>query len=257
MPSNIRISRIFLFSCLSFLSYSNFGQTRSSNTDQSLPNSKMNVYFLSGLGADKRVFDQLKLDDQFDVHHIEWIQPQKKETLSHYAGRLVSQMDTARPFQLVGLSFGGIIASELSEIVHPKQIILISSTPTGIPVSKFNQGLIKFLLLSPFASPILKSTNSMTYKYFGADTPEMKKLLKDILHDTDSKFLKWALVRMSSWDRKTRAENLFHIHGSSDRLIAPKLVKPDVWIEGGGHLMVYSHADQISAILNKQILKGN
>ena len=69
---------------------------------------KMNVYFISGLGADKRVFSKLQLDDQFSVNYIEWIAPLKKETLQHYASRLVTQIDTTKPFQLVGLSFGGI-----------------------------------------------------------------------------------------------------------------------------------------------------
>ncbi|MCF0056815.1 alpha/beta fold hydrolase [Dyadobacter sp. CY356] len=216
---------------------------------------KMNVYFLSGLGADKRVFDKLKLDDRYDVHYIEWISPKRKEPLHDYAQRLIAQMDTTKPFQLVGLSFGGIVASEIAEIVRPEQIILISSTPTNIPVSKFNRGLIKFFLASPFAAPILKSTNSYTYRYFGADTPELKTLLKQILHDTDSKFLKWALIRMSEWKHPDKAENLYHIHGSEDRLIPLKIVKPDIIIEGGGHLMVYKQHEEISKILNQQLAK--
>jgi pimeloyl-ACP methyl ester carboxylesterase len=214
---------------------------------------KMNVYFLSGLGADKRVFDKLKLDNRFAVHYIDWIPPKKKEPLHAYALRLIAQMDTTRPFQLVGLSFGGIMASEIAEIVRPEQIILISSTPTNIPVSKFNRGLIKFLLFSPLSTPILKSANSFTYKYFGADTPELKTLLKQILHDTDSKFLKWALTRMTDWNHPDKAENLFHIHGSDDRLIPLKIVKPDVIMEGGGHLMVYKEHEEISKILNQQL----
>jgi len=214
---------------------------------------KMNVYFLSGLGADKRVFSKLSLDDRFDVHYIDWIPRKKKEPLHDYAVRLIAQMDTTKPFQLVGLSFGGIIASELSEIVHPEQIILISSTPTNIPISKFNRGLIKFLLFSPLAAPILKSANSFTYKYFGADTPELKTLLKQILHDTDSKFLKWALTRMSEWNHPNKVKNLYHIHGSADRLIPLKIVKPDTIIEGGGHLMVYAQHEEISRILNDQL----
>jgi pimeloyl-ACP methyl ester carboxylesterase len=218
--------------------------------------SKMNVYFISGLGADKRVFDRLKLNDAFAVKHIAWIRPEKKETMAHYAGRLVAQIDTTQPFQLVGLSFGGVMASELSDRVHPEQIILISSTPLGIPVSKGYQRLIRFLLLSPFAAPLLKSTNPLVYKYFGADTPELKTMLKSILHDTDSKFLKWALVHMSSWDRKKKADHVFHIHGSNDQLIEIKLVQPDIVIDGGGHLMVYAQADQISAILNRQLKEG-
>jgi len=216
---------------------------------------KMNVYFLSGLGADKRVFSKLNLDDRFEVHYIDWISPKKKEALHDYAVRLTAQMDTTKPFQLVGLSFGGIIASELSEIARPEQIILISSTPTNIPISKFNRGLIKFLLFSPLAAPILKSANSFTYKYFGADTPELKTLLKQILHDTDSKFLKWALTRMSEWNHPDKVENLYHIHGSADRLIPLKIVKPDNVIEGGGHLMVYAQHEDISRILNEQLAR--
>lgn len=213
----------------------------------------MNIYFLSGLGADKRVFSKIRLDDRFTVHHIDWIKPSKKETLSNYASRLAAKIDTTQPFQLVGLSFGGIIASELSNIIHPEQIILISSTPTGLPVSKFNHALIKFLLLSPLAAPVLKSANSLTYKFFGADNPELQSLLKQILHDTDSKFLKWALVQMSRWDRKEKAANLFHIHGTADKLIPIKLVNPDVRIEGAGHLMVYAQAEQMSGLLNKKL----
>ncbi|NIJ55290.1 alpha/beta hydrolase [Dyadobacter arcticus] len=251
MFSNVRVSFILLIICLALNSQRSFSQSSLSDS------SKMNVYFLSGLGADKRVFSKLKLDDQFVVNHIEWIKPEKKETLAHYASRLIAQIDTTRPFQLVGLSFGGIIASEMSDIIQPKQIILISSTPTGIPVSKGYQGLIKFLLLSPFAAPILKSTNSIVYKYFGADTPELQTLLKAILHDMDGKFLKWALNRMSSWGRKNKPDHLFHIHGTNDKLISIKLVQPDVTIEGAGHLMVYGQADQVSVILNKQLKLGN
>lgn len=227
--------------------------SRANSAPKNIKPEKMNVYFLSGLGADKRVFSKLKLDDRFNVHYIDWIPPKKKEPLHDYALRLTAQMDTTKPFQLVGLSFGGIVASELSEIVHTEQTIIISSTPTNIPISKFNRGLIKFLLASPFAAPLLKSTNSFTYKYFGADTPELKTLLKQILHDTDSKFLKWALTRMTDWNHPDKVENLYHIHGSADRLIPLKIVKPDTVIDSGGHLMVYAQHEKISKILNEQL----
>ncbi|MCF2490200.1 alpha/beta fold hydrolase [Dyadobacter sp. CY347] len=281
MLSNIYIPSIFLTIYLTVRSAEIFGQSTVNGANRPLEKSfalnqendhtlsdgtattherssapdpdKMNLYFLSGLGADKRVFSKLVLDERFAVHYIDWIKPEKKETIAHYAGRLASQIDTTRPFQLVGLSFGGIIASELSEIVHPEQIIIISSTPTGVPISKFYQGLTKFLLLSPFAAPFLKSTNTFTYKFFGADTPELKALLKSILHDTDSKFLKWALVRMGTWKRQDNLENLYHIHGTADKLIPIKMVKPDVSIDGAGHLMVYAQAKQISDILNKKL----
>src|SRR6218665_2073919 len=45
-----------------------------------------NVYFLSGLGADQRVFRKLELDKHFQVRHIEWIRPLRNESLRSYAG---------------------------------------------------------------------------------------------------------------------------------------------------------------------------
>lgn len=212
---------------------------------------KMNIYFLSGLGADERVFRNLRLnEDRFSVKHIKWIRPLNKETLQSYAKRLSAQVDTTQPFHLVGLSFGGIMATILSETIHPEKVVIISSTPTGVPLSRFYQNLIKLVLFNPLSGPILKSANSVVYRYFGADTPEMKTLLKQILKDTDTRFLKWALIRMSSWQKQERVAGLYHIHGTSDKLIPINLVKPDVQITGGGHLMVFAQHEEISFLLN-------
>lgn len=255
MFSSIRNS-CFLLALLSFSGPQAVSATDSDVVDLSAADAsakKMNVYFISGLGADERVFTKLKLDPRLNVKYIKWIRPLKKESLQHYAARLSKQIDTSQPFQLVGLSFGGVVASEIADIACPEQVTLISSMSTGVPLSKFYQLMIKCLLMSPLSAPLLKSANRLTYSYFGADTPELKKLLKKILHDTDSKFLKWALTRMSGWDRKERVENLFHIHGTADKLIPILIVKPDIIIEGGGHLMVYAQADQISKILNHRL----
>ncbi len=254
MFSNIRNS-CFLLALLSFSGFQAAGAPDSATVAVAadVPARKLNVYFISGLGADERVFTKLKLDPRLNVKYIQWVRPLKKESLQHYAARLSKQIDTSQPFQLVGLSFGGVIASEIADIACPQQVTLISSMSTGVPLSKFYQVMIKFLLMSPLSAPLLKSANRVTYSYFGADTPELKKLLKRILHDTDGKFLKWALTRMSGWDRKERVDNLFHIHGTADKLIPIIIVKPDIIIEGGGHLMVYAQADQISKILNHRL----
>jgi hypothetical protein len=38
----------------------------------------MNAYFISGLGADKRIFSKLKLNEKINIIHIDWIAPKKK-----------------------------------------------------------------------------------------------------------------------------------------------------------------------------------
>ncbi|MBK8746855.1 MAG: alpha/beta hydrolase [Saprospiraceae bacterium] len=218
-------------------------------------NDKMNVYFISGLGADKRVFQNLDIDPKFNVINVEWVDPKRKETIEAYAGRLISQIDTTKPFQIVGLSFGGMMATVISEQIRPEQIILISSNSVGRPIGKFYRGLIGFVLLSPFSAPFLKSTNKFTYKLFGTHTPDEKALLKSILKDTDSKFLKWALKAIGKWKHPNKSPIAYQINGSADKMVKLEYVDADKVIEGGEHFMVLSKAEEISKVINAQLLK--
>ncbi len=67
----------------------------------------MKVYFISGLAADKRVFKYISLPTGCEAVHLDWITPQKDDTLPSYALRLASAINRDEPFALVGLSFGG------------------------------------------------------------------------------------------------------------------------------------------------------
>ena len=78
----------------------------------------MNIYFISGLGADRRAFERLKLPGEFSLHYLEWIKPRIKESLNEYAKRLADTIDTAKPFSIVGLSMGGMIASAMTQFLH-------------------------------------------------------------------------------------------------------------------------------------------
>src|SRR5215203_5816329 len=87
----------------------------------------MNVYFISGLGADRRAFERLTLSDKYQIHHLDWIKPIKGESLNDYAKRLAAPIDTSQPFSVVGLSMGGMIASTMTTFLHPYKTVLISS----------------------------------------------------------------------------------------------------------------------------------
>ena len=67
----------------------------------------MNVYFISGLGADRRAFEKINLPERFSIHHLDWIQHNQGESLNDYAKRLAATIDTTQPFAIVGLSMGG------------------------------------------------------------------------------------------------------------------------------------------------------
>jgi len=110
----------------------------------------MNLYFISGLGADKRIFQKLVLPEHFSVHFIDWLPVSKDESLANYCRRLSEVIDTNRPFSLLGLSFGGVVAVEMSKILTPVQTVLISSFCLKQEVPRFyvflsDTGLYKLL----------------------------------------------------------------------------------------------------------------
>ena len=65
------------------------------------------VYCIPGMGVDRRLFKNIKLQ-QGELRFIEWLEPQRDESLASYAQRLSAQIDRSGPFALLGVSFGGI-----------------------------------------------------------------------------------------------------------------------------------------------------
>ncbi|HEY0057769.1 MAG TPA: hypothetical protein VGB56_01465, partial [Flavisolibacter sp.] len=113
----------------------------------------MNVYFISGLGADCRVFKNIQLPDSYKAIHLEWIKPLAGESLAEYALRLSGSIDTTQPFGLIGLSLGGMIAVEISKHKRAEWVVLISSIPVSNALPKYYQlggklGLHKIIPIS-------------------------------------------------------------------------------------------------------------
>src|SRR5438046_2594666 len=85
------------------------------------------IYCFPGQGSDKRIFDSLTISPDYQVKVIEYGTPQKHATMNSFARELAKQIDTTKPFVLLGVSLGGMICVELSEILKPEKTILISS----------------------------------------------------------------------------------------------------------------------------------
>src|SRR5438067_2088458 len=88
----------------------------------------MQVFFLSGLGADKRVFELLDLSFCEPVF-LDWIPPQQNETLEHYALRIKEAFIPGNAI-VIGLSFGGMLATEIVKHDPSVKAILLSSAKT-------------------------------------------------------------------------------------------------------------------------------
>lgn len=209
------------------------------------------IYIFSGLGADERVFQNLDFSG-FQITHIKWIDPHGPETIESYASRIILQIKTVKPI-LIGLSFGGMMALEVAKQIDTEKVILIASakSKTEIPLYYRIAGQVRLHKFLP--AKLLKSTNLLTYWLFGANSEAEKKLLKQILADTDSNFLKWAINSIAGWKNQTSIKNVFHIHGTNDKIIPVIFVKCDAKVQDGGHLMTLNKADEINRLLRQEL----
>lgn len=208
----------------------------------------MKVYGISGLGADMRVFNFLKLD--YSITPIEWIEPRKKETLYDYSIRLSNKIDTKSKFILLGVSFGGIVATEISKQLKPTLTILISSAEKESEIRPIFRFIAKIGLLRILPSTCFRPPKFIAHYLFGTKN---KKLLNEIIKDTDLKFTKWAVIQLTIWNNQKTVRNIIRIHGTNDKLIPLKSLNDGELIEKGEHFMIVDRANEISNIINKKI----
>ncbi|HTG55160.1 MAG TPA: alpha/beta hydrolase [Niabella sp.] len=216
------------------------------------------IYVFSGLGVDRRVFNNIDFGD-LDITHVEWIMPEPDEPLVHYAQRIIAANRMAPHSALIGLSFGGMLSVEVAKLIPVDKLILIASAKTK---NELPRGFLMKLLLRLrkfIPERKLTSPNAIADWLFGVKTTNEKQLLRDILKDTNPEFFKWAINEIVNWDNEVMPANCIHIHGNKDRIIPIKNVKADYVIEGGGHLMTVNKSAETGHIIRtvfKEIVRA-
>ena len=79
----------------------------------------MKAYCISGIGANEQIFHNLNL--KFDYVPVKWVETTYKESLKDYAQKLCEQVDTSEKFVLIGVSYGGMLATEMNKFINPQQ----------------------------------------------------------------------------------------------------------------------------------------
>ena len=77
---------------------------------------KPHIFFISGLGADHRAFDRIDLAG-YEQTHIPWVIPEKNDSMHSYAQKMAEPILAASHPVVIGVSLGGMIASEMTTFV--------------------------------------------------------------------------------------------------------------------------------------------
>jgi len=215
----------------------------------------LKAYFISGLGADKKAFQKIKLPSAYEPVFLDWIAPQKKESLSNYARRFSSLIKNDDAFILIGLSFGGMLASEIARLRSPMKTIIISSLASSneLPWYLKNAGRVGLHKAVPIK--FLKAA-SILKNFMGVRSKEDKAIIYNYAKSADPALVRWSIDAIVNWNYPDRLPGIVHLHGSDDRMLPLKYTHPDFVIKGGGHLMIFNKADEVNKIL-REVLSMN
>ena len=207
------------------------------------------LYLIPGTGADHRFFSRLQLNVK--THVIEWTEWGNAQTIREYAEVLSLQIDKEESFGILGVSFGGMLAVEMSKFLNPAKLILVSSAKSykELPsIVRLSRRVGVHYLISPRLIKIIPFAG----KIFGVSKKD-KRFFDKMIDETPAGHLKKTIRSVLYWKNTVIPSKIIHIHGSQDKVIPIKNIQNPTVIKGGGHFMVYNMANEVSQIINKSL----
>ncbi|MEN0054766.1 MAG: alpha/beta hydrolase [Mucilaginibacter sp.] len=211
------------------------------------------VYLIAGLGADTRVYNNIDLYDH-DVTTVDWIEPNKTDSLSTYAQKLINQYHILPNSIIIGNSLGGILAVEIAKKIPVKATIIISSIKVSAE-SPWYFSLFRTLpIYKIIPGKVFTSLGFMIKPLFGHMSTEDAWLFNDMLKNSSPTFVKWAMGAILYWKNDIIPNNLHHITGDKDPIFSFRRISNATIIKGGTHIMIFDRAKEINKLL-KPLLK--
>lgn len=209
---------------------------------------------MPGLAASSLIFERITLpSDLFEIHCLDWVIPNKAETLPEYAERM-AQLVTKDNVVLIGVSFGGVLVQEMAAFIKLKKLIIISSVKSNLelPIGLKLATQTKVYKLIP--TSLIKSIDFLDIFSFGSAIKKRLKLYNKYLSIREKVYLDWAIEQMLLWNRIEIDKKVIHIHGDKDDVFPLKNIKDAIVVKGGTHIMILSKYKWLNENLPKIIL---
>ncbi len=213
----------------------------------------MIIYAIPGLGTTEKLYANTVIPG-VEIKVLHWPLPEKQDTMQSYARKFLPQINTSEPFCLLGVSFGGMLCTELSHIISPEKLFLVSTSKTRDELPWF----IRFFKHIPIHKLLPeKQHRKMAYQGrwivgFGkAYIPEFLGMVNSMAEN----YFQNCINIIVNWNGTRLPKSAIHIHGDRDKLLKYKFVKADHTISGGSHAMIVFQAEEINAIIEKELQK--
>lgn len=203
---------------------------------------------MPGLAASSSIFEFIKLPETYVLHFLEWLIPERVESLDHYIKRLLKAIDNPNPV-LIGVSFGGIIVQEMSKIIAVKKVIIISSVKSRQEFPNRLRLAQESSLYKLIPTGLFEDLDQLLRFAFTKTLEKKIKLYKRYMKVNDKIYLDWAIEQVLNWSRDEPDPKVIHIHGTNDPIFPIKNIKNCISIEEASHVLILTHAHILNKIL--------
>lgn len=204
---------------------------------------KTTVYLMPGMAASPRIFEYIKLPEEYELIKLSWIPPKNEESLSAYAKRMCSRVTRLDPI-LLGVSFGGVLVQEMSKHINCKKVIIVSSIKSNAESSLSMKLAKKTGVHKLLPTQWIKSLESLTLFVFGPSIRPKVEAYQKYLSEREPYYLDWSIDQIVHWSQSEQDPEVIHIHGDKDAVFP--IINIDTSqrfyrIPNGTHAMILTH----------------
>jgi pimeloyl-ACP methyl ester carboxylesterase len=211
---------------------------------------------MPGLAANPSIFEYIELPkDQFQIHLLEWIAPEKDEDLKGYALRMCDTLEHENPV-LIGVSFGGMLVQEMARSINCLKVIAISSIKSYHELPVHLKFLRKTKTYNILPTQLVSNMEVLSKFAFGETVKKRVELYKKYLGVRDKKYLDWAIREIVCWDQEYPDQQTIFIHGDKDLVFPHSCDQNTIVLKGGTHIMIINKYKWFNENLPKLILNS-
>jgi pimeloyl-ACP methyl ester carboxylesterase len=211
------------------------------------------LILLPGLGVDRRLFlPQMSLPARIEFAPALAMQP--GESLECYAERLSKTIDAAEPFYLGGVSFGGMLAQEMTRHLRPRAVFAIATCDAARHIKEPIRLMCHLgPLLSDAAIAALLPIAPLGLRLLGRPNREARRELLELLAGTDPNLTRLGAKAIAGWSLRHRPQMpIYRIHGTDDQVIpAASVCKPALLVSRAGHVVNVTHSEIVNRFIRR------
>ncbi|WP_339656212.1 alpha/beta hydrolase [uncultured Maribacter sp.] len=216
---------------------------------------RIHVYCMPGMAASSAIFEYIELPpDKFELHFLEWTIPTVGISFTEYAQNMCSKIADEN-IVLLGVSLGGLLVQEMSNFIHVRKVIIVSSVKTRYELPK-RMLFARYTKVHKLLPTGLISNVELLAKYaFGESVAKRLSLYERYLSIRDKSYIDWCIDQLVNWKCVKPCDNIVHIQGENDNVFPISNITDCLMVLNGTHTMIIHRAKWFNENLPTIILE--